>query len=194
MMNHFENQFKYPKETITIPSNQIWAPKLDIFHFSGSSKSLDFSNENAKISHTGEVTVTFTAMIFAYCQIFGKYYPMDEHGCYLAFQYRKDYKLNVRQFTYSWATNRYGTVWNIIKHPCADAFRNATGLEFNQFPATQTFFMPTMDSLLHDTNCSGREAVVYPCADSYDGFDPKSMNLDISKSILNPVSFRLKPY
>ena len=109
-------------------------------------------------------------------------------------QYRKDYKLNVRQFTYSWATNRYGTVWNIIKHPCANAFRNATGLEFNQFPAMQTFSMPTMDSLLHDTNCSGRETVVYPCADSYDGFDPKSMNLDISKSKSNPASSRLKLY
>ena len=180
-IQNFENPLKYPKEAITIPLNQIWAPKLDIFHFSGSSKSLDFSNENAKISHTGEVTVTFTAMVFAYCQIFGKYYPMDAHSCYLAFQYRKDYKLHVRQFTYSWATNRYGTVWNIIKHPCADAFRNATGLEFNSHPATSTFSMPTLDNMLHDTNCSGRVTSIHPCAESYDGFDSTSMNLDISK-------------
>ena len=132
----------------------------------------------------GEVTVTFSAMVFAYCQIFGKYYPLDAHSCYLTFQYRKDYKLNVRQFTYSWATNRYGTVWNVIKHPCADAYgivHNASGMGFNQFPATATFSFPDMNYLLHDTNCSGRIIPVHPCADSYDGFDPSSMNLDISK-------------
>ena len=179
----FKNQLKYPKETITIPSNQLWAPKLDIFHFSGSSKSLDFSNEIAKISHTGEVTVTFTAIVMAYCQIFGKYYPMDAHACFLGFQYRKDYKLTVQKFTYSWLTNRMGTVWNIIKHPCADAYQNGRGSEFNHYPAAATFSLPNINNILHDTNCSTSypSAPIYPCAESYNGFDSGSMNLDMSK-------------
>ena len=162
---------------------------MDIFHFSGASKSLDFSNEIAKISHSGEVTVTFTAIVFAYCQIFGKYYPLDAHSCYLSFQYRKTYKLNVRKFTYTWLTNRYGTVWNIIKHPCADAVLNATGVEFNKKPAfPTTFSYPMMNSILHDTNCSMARlrAPIYPCAKSYDGFDPDLMNLDISKGKYKP--------
>ena len=119
----------------------------------------------------------------AYCQIFGKYYPMDAHACFLGFQYRKDYKLTVQKFTYSWATNRMGTVWNIIKHPCADAFQNSRGSEFNHYPAVTTFSLPNMDNMLHDTNCSSSypSAPIYPCAESYDGFDSGSMNLDMSK-------------
>ena len=140
------------------------------------------------------MTVTFTAMVFAYCQIFGKYYPLDAHSCYLAFQYRKNYKLNVRKFTYTWLTNRLGTVWNIIKHPCADAVLNATGVEFNTKTAATTFLMPNMNSIVHDTNCSFGTipAPIYPCAESYDGFDPDSMNLDISKGKYNLYCISLK--
>ena len=180
MANHFENRNKYPKETITIPSNEIWTPKLDIFHFSSSSKNLDFSNEIARITNTGEITVTFTAMVMAYCQIHGKYYPMDSHNCFLGFQYRKDYKLTVRKFTYSWATNRMGTVWNIIKPPC-----DLSGPEFNYISASTTFSYPALSHMMHDTNCSSDypSTPVYPCAESYDGFDSSSMNLDMSKKI-----------
>ena len=137
--------------------------------------------------------MSFTAMVFAYCQIFGKYYPLDAHSCYLAFQYRKNYKLNVRKFTYSWLTNRLGTVWNIIKHPCADALLNATGVEFNTKTAATTFSYPMMSSVLHDTNCSTAtiRAPKYPCAQSYDGFDPDSMNLDISEQKNNPQDTEL---
>ena len=119
----------------------------------------------------------------AYCQIFGKYYPMDAHACFLGFQYRKDYKLTVQKFTYSWLTNRMGTVWNIIKHPCADAFQRSRGSEFNHYQAVTTFSLPNMDNMLHDTNCSSSypSAPIYPCAESYDGFDSASMNLDMSK-------------
>ena len=84
-----EYPWKYPKEVIVLPIAEIWAPRLNTFHFSGNSKSLDFSNEMAKISHTGEVTVTFTAIVHAYCQILGKYYPMDSHPCFLFFQYKE---------------------------------------------------------------------------------------------------------
>ena len=73
---------------------------------------------------------------------------MDAHACFLGFQYRKDYKLTVQKFTYSWATNRMGTVWNIIKHPCADAFQNSRGSEFNHYPAVTTFSLPNMDNII----------------------------------------------
>ena len=66
----------------------IWTPKLNIFHFSAHAKSLDFSKEMATVTHTGEITLTFTAIVSSYCQIFGKYYPMDEHKCHLPFQYK----------------------------------------------------------------------------------------------------------
>ena len=88
LWTYYENEKKYPKKIISIPITEIWAPKLDIFHFSGSSKSLDFSNEMAKISYTGEVTVTFSAIVHGYCQIIGKYYPMDKHPCFVIFQYK----------------------------------------------------------------------------------------------------------
>ena len=81
---------KYPKKTISIPTSVIWVPKFNIFHFNEHGKSLDFSKEMAKITYTGEVTITFTAIVSSYCQIFGKYYPMDEHKCHLAFQYKAE--------------------------------------------------------------------------------------------------------
>ena len=44
-----------------------------------------------------------------------------------------------------------------------------------------TYSFPTFSQIMHDTNCSVTNEVVYPCADSYEGFDGSSMNLEMSK-------------
>ena len=92
--------------------------------------------------------------------------------------------LNLRKFTYSWLTNRYGTIWNVRKHPCGDAYFNVHGIDFNHRPAMFVFGFPTIANILHDSNCSSfgmASEAVYPCADSYEGFDGNSMNLDMCK-------------
>ena len=45
---------------------------------------------------------------------------------------KKEFKLNLRQFTYSWATNRLGTLWDIHKHPCEDTFLHVNGRKIHQ--------------------------------------------------------------
>ena len=42
--------------------------------------------------------------------------------------------------------------------------------------------MPSLDEMAHDTNCGGINEPIYPCADSYQGFNMTSMNLDMCKS------------
>ena len=44
-----------------------------------------------------------------------------------------------------------------------------------------TYSFPTFSQIMHDTNCSVTNEAVYPCADSYEGFDGSSMNLEMSK-------------
>ena len=66
----------------------IWSPKINIFHSNEHSKSLDFSREIVKVKYTGEITLTFTTIVSAYCEIYGKYYPKDEHKCHLPLQYK----------------------------------------------------------------------------------------------------------
>ena len=114
---------------------------------------------------------------------------------------RENFALSLRKFTYSWVTNRFGTAWIIIKSPCEAAYQMVYGSPYNEWPAQRTFMMPDADQFFHDSNCGGVIEPLYPCADSYEGFNSTSMNLDMSKllvstSAIYTISFQLSsmPY